>query len=550
MVNTNLIDFSDLVRRSQLVEPDQLGRIAHELELEVGRDQASQPDCLAAKLIEAGLLTTWQCENLLRGRHKGFFLKQYKLLDILGTGGMSHVYLAEHRLMLRRVAIKVLPKNRIADSSYLGRFHREAQAVAALDHRNIVRAYDVGQEQDIHFLVMEYVEGRDLQAIVRDDGPLECVQAVDYLRQAAEGLDHAHRVGLVHRDIKPANLLVDRQGIVKLLDLGLARFTGDERMSLTMLYDENVLGTADYLAPEQAVDSHTADGRADLYSLGCSLFYLLTSRPPFNEGTMAQRLVMHQKTPPPDLRRIRPDVPDDLAEICLRLMAKNPDHRYRTAREVAEVFGAWLAARGHAVDPERGTSLRRPGDSGKAKRAAAARSGGSSKTRRNSGRSLVKQATALDESVFPSDLPAAHSSPSVDTQSKRARSTLKASLDGSGSGSTAGPGGGPVNGSMSGSRSASSPRSGTRNGSTLESDARRRSLPVAQRLDEDVPPPLALAEEAAAGTSVAIDLAMPLSNKQSSVVRRPTVPAWLWLTVAAGGILTLALATLVVLLSR
>ena len=181
---------------------------------------------------------------------------------------MSNVYLAEHVLMQRRVAIKVLPKNRVNDTSYLARFHREMQAAAALDHHNIVRAYDVDKDGPNHFMVMEYVEGRDLQIVVKQDGPLPYARAVDYIRQAAEGLDHAHHAELIHRDIKPANLLVDPSNVVKVLDLGAGEFSGDDCASLTVAYDENVLGTADYPAPEQAVDSHGVDARADIYSLG------------------------------------------------------------------------------------------------------------------------------------------------------------------------------------------------------------------------------------------------------------------------------------------
>jgi serine/threonine-protein kinase len=351
MINSKVEDFADLVRRSGLVEPEQLERAILQLKEEIGAEQPDLADRLAARLVEAGLLTAWQSENLLRRRYKGFFLKgkQYKLLDHLGSGGMSHVYLAEHVLMQRRVAIKVLPKNRVKDSSYLARFHREAQAVAALDHRNIVRAYDVDHEEDVHFLVMEYVEGRDLQAIVRDSGPLDYARATEYVRQAAEGLEHAHRAGLIHRDVKPANLLVDRSGVVKLLDLGLARFTGEDQASLTVAYDENVLGTADYLAPEQAIDSHGVDARADIYSLGCSFYFLLTGHPPYPDGTLPQRLMMHHGAPPPDVRDERADAPEDLVEILKRMMAKKPAGRYQSAREVAEALAAWLKAHGHDV---------------------------------------------------------------------------------------------------------------------------------------------------------------------------------------------------------
>ncbi len=343
MAAVSVEGFLELALRSGLVEGDQLHKALVEIEQSCGGRLPDDPAALADKLVQAGLLTRWQSERLLEGRHKGFFLKRYRLLDHLGSGGMSNVYLAEHVLMHRRVAIKVLPKHRVADSSYLARFHREAQAAAALDHKNIVRAYDVDNEGDIHFLVMEYVEGRDLQQIVKQDGPLDYRTAADYIRQAAEGLEHAHQAGLIHRDVKPANLLVDRNNVVKLLDLGLARFTEEDRASLTVAYDENVLGTADYLAPEQAIDSHGVDARADIYSLGCSLYYALTGHPPFAEGTLPQRLVAHQKSPPPSIFKDRPDAPEDLVAICMRMMAKHPEDRYQSAAEVAQALSDWLA---------------------------------------------------------------------------------------------------------------------------------------------------------------------------------------------------------------
>lgn len=345
--------FLDLVRRSGLVDADRLKAALADIRREELREASDETDFLAGQLVESGLLTRWQCDKLLEGRHKGFFLGRYKLLDHLGTGGMSSVYLAEHVLMQRRVAIKVLPKSRVADTSYLARFHREAQAAAALDHRNIVRAYDVDNDGDVHYLVMEYVEGRDLQNIVKEDGPLDYAKAAEYLRQSAEGLAHAHEAGLIHRDVKPANLLIDHRGVVKVLDLGLARFTSEEdRASLTVAYDENVLGTADYLAPEQAIDSHGVDSRADIYSLGCSFFYVLTGHAPFPEGTLPQRLMKHQKEPPPPIRDERPDAPQDLVDICERMMAKKPDDRYQSMNEVAEALIGWLAAHGYLADIE------------------------------------------------------------------------------------------------------------------------------------------------------------------------------------------------------
>jgi eukaryotic-like serine/threonine-protein kinase len=350
MTKLKVESFLDLVRRSEVVERDQLNRVLLKLKEEAEGKPIHDTEFVAARLVETELLTRWQADRLLEGRHKGFFLGKYKLLNLLGSGGMSHVYLAEHVLMHRRVAIKVLPKQRVHDTSYLARFRREAEAVAALDHRNIVRAYDVDNVDDVHYLVMEYVEGRDLQAVVKEEGVLDYARAAEYIRQAAEGLEHAHRAGLIHRDVKPANLLVDHNSVVKLLDLGLARFTDEDRASLTVKYDENVLGTADYLAPEQAIDSHGVDARADIYSLGCSLYFLLSGHPPFPDGTLPQRLMMHQKTPPPDIRLKRPDAPEDLLEICTRMMAKRPVARYQSAQEVADALADWLRARGHSVD--------------------------------------------------------------------------------------------------------------------------------------------------------------------------------------------------------
>ena len=361
MARRKVDDFLDLVRRSGLVERDQLNRVLLRLKEEAGGGPITDTEFVGRRLVEAGLVTDWQCEKRLEGRHKGFFLGKYKLLDHLGTGGMSSVYLAEHVLMQRRVAIKVLPKARVQDATYLPRFQREARAAAALDHHNIVRAYDVDNEGDVHYLVMEYVQGRDLLVMVKEDGPLGYREAADYIRQAAEGLAHAHQAGLIHRDVKPGNLLVDPKGVVKLLDLGLARFTGEEYASLTLAHDENVLGTADYLAPEQAVDSHRVDARADIYSLGCSLYYVLTGHPPFPEGTLPQRLMMHQREMPPSIFEDRPDAPEDLVAICMGMMAKRPDDRPQSASEVVQLMADWLTAHGYAFDS--GSSI--GGSSGK-----------------------------------------------------------------------------------------------------------------------------------------------------------------------------------------
>ncbi|MEQ8210567.1 MAG: serine/threonine-protein kinase [Lacipirellulaceae bacterium] len=351
-------EFLDLVRRSKLVEAEALEQFLEGLAVKHGGKIPSTKEEQSAALVEAELLTQWQADKLLLGKHKGFMLGKYKLLNLLGRGGMSQVYLAEHMLMKRKVAIKVLPKNRVADSSYLDRFRIEARAAAKLDDPNIVRAYDIDQDGDTHYLVMEYVKGRDLHIVVKEDGPLKYELAADYIAQVARGLDHAHEMGLVHRDIKPANCLLDEKGTVKLLDMGLARLVGDEA-SLTLENNENVLGTADYLAPEQALNSHKADHRADIYSLGCTLYYLLTGHPPFPEGTISERLLKHQVEEAPSIANDRPDVPPSLVVICNRMMAKSADERYQTAGEVNEALSDWLADRGYDV----GDSGKRTGSS-------------------------------------------------------------------------------------------------------------------------------------------------------------------------------------------
>jgi serine/threonine-protein kinase len=342
--------FLDYVERSGLVEP---GALSKQLALLREKHSGALPDAetTASHLIDAGLLTSWHVEKLMDRKHRGYFLGRYKLLKHIGSGGMSSVYLAEHTLMHRQRAIKVLPKTKVNDSSYLDRFHREAQATAALDHPNIVRAYDLDNEDDQHYIVMEYIQGKDLNSIVKQEGPLPLELACNYIAQAAEGLSHAHEANLIHRDVKPANLLVDPKGVVKILDLGLALFSDSEEASLTVAHNENVLGTADYLAPEQAVNSHKVDHRADIYGLGCTLYFVLTGHPPFNDGTLAQRIAKHQTQMPDDIRKDRPECPRDLADICVKMMQKRPEKRYANMTDVAAALENWLTTHGYRYEP-------------------------------------------------------------------------------------------------------------------------------------------------------------------------------------------------------
>lgn len=343
-------DFLERAERSGLVAAEKLSQLLDELG---GRGvDVGDPQAVADALVGNETLTRWQADNLLQGKHKGFFLGSYRLLRPLGRGGMGTVYLAQHEMMRRRCAVKVLPQTQLHEgSSILGRFYVEAQAVAAMDHQNIVRAYDVNKETKdnkvIHYLVMEYVEGQDLQAIVQESGPLDYIKTADYLRQTANGLAHAHESRLVHRDIKPANLLVDKKGVVKILDLGLARLHDDSAQAgLTSAHNETVLGTADYLSPEQALNSHDVDHRTDLYSLGCTAYFMLTGHPPFPEGSVAQRLVAHQCKTPTPLLELRRDAPRDLVAIVEKMMAKDPDERYQSGAEISTALAGWLLEHG------------------------------------------------------------------------------------------------------------------------------------------------------------------------------------------------------------
>ena len=325
----------DLLQQSRLLSPEQLDDVRDSMLLT--NDVAKLLDMLVAR----GVLTEWQKTQLLAGR-TGFFIGNYVLLGLLGRGGMGSVFLGRHTTMNRRCAVKVVSKKVGKDPDSLDQFLTEARAIASLDHPNIVQAYDVDKENDHFYIVMEYVEGQSLEEIINIEGVLDCESAVDCIRQAAAGLAHAHSRNMVHCDIKPSNLLVNEQGVVKILDMGMARLVGESGISNSdSRSNEKILGTVDYMAPEQAVAAPNFDFRADVYSLGCTLFALLVGHPPFNEGTLTQRILKHQTQDPPSLRRFRQDVPVNLADICMKMMAKDPADRYQTAQEVVDVLSDW-----------------------------------------------------------------------------------------------------------------------------------------------------------------------------------------------------------------
>ncbi|HEV3436033.1 MAG TPA: serine/threonine-protein kinase [Gemmata sp.] len=337
-------EFLDLVRKSQLLQDNKLDDFVHQ-----HRSSGTLPqtlDQVASLLVREAHITFFQAKQLKLGRYKQFTIgSKYRLLELIGAGGMGAVYLCEHTLMRRLVALKVLPVEKLEDASNKERFYREARAVAALDHPNIVRAYDIDTYQKLHFLVMEYVDGTSLQEVVAryilDKKRFDPIRAAHYTAQSAVGMQHAHELGMVHRDIKPGNLLLDRTGVIKVLDMGLARFFNKQQDSVTEKYDHNcVLGTADYLAPEQAV-SNMVDIRADIYALGGTLYFMLTGQTPFPDGTIAAKLVAHQTREPRPVESFRSDVPAGLLAVLRKMMAKMPSDRYQDPIEVADALSEW-----------------------------------------------------------------------------------------------------------------------------------------------------------------------------------------------------------------
>ncbi|PQO44325.1 serine/threonine protein kinase [Blastopirellula marina] len=290
---------------------------------------------LAGLLLEANLLTRFQLRAIAHGRTRGLRLGRYLILDKIGEGGMGQVFKARHNRMDREVAIKVLPRDAMTKQNGLERFYQEVQVAALLRHGNIVTAYDADEAEGLHFFVMEYVDGRDLSSIVQRQGPLSLAKAVNYVMQAAQGLEYAHETGLVHRDIKPANLLLSRDGVVKILDMGIARMQSDaDTAGITQ--NGTIMGTIDFMAPEQAIDAKTVTPSADLYSLGCTLYYLLTARPPFEGDTMMAKLLAHREQSPPPLSVKRNDVPTDLEAIYQKCLAKQPADRYSSAAQLLQ----------------------------------------------------------------------------------------------------------------------------------------------------------------------------------------------------------------------
>ena len=349
--SASLDPFLELVAKSGLLPPERLVRFA--------APASPKPrDALAARLVADGLLTPYQARLLLNGWYRNFFIaEKYKILDLLGEGGMGRVYLCEQTVLERLVAVKQLQLDSEAIPGAAARFLREAVAVAALDHPNIARIHDADRCINGAFLVMEAVDGLNLHQLTARLGQLPVGRAAGLIRQAALGLQHAHERGLVHRDVKPGNLMVDRAGMVKVLDLGLARFFDASRNhDLTGRFDtRRALGTAEFMAPEQALNSSEVDTRADIYSLGGALYFLLLGRFPYEKGTALEKLHRHQTEPFDPVGPQRPEVPAGLVAVLDRMVAKRPEDRYQNPAAAAAALKPYASAPEPLTEAEHAT---------------------------------------------------------------------------------------------------------------------------------------------------------------------------------------------------
>ncbi len=267
-------------------------------------------------------------------------LEHFELLEFVGGGGMGRVFRARDTRLDRIVALKVLAPGQIGDGDALARFRNEAQSAARLNHDNVARVFHVGEDRGLNYIVFEYIEGVDLRALIHENGPLSLADAISYTLQVAEALAHAAGRDVVHRDIKPSNVLVTPSGRAKLIDMGLARLHRIDPVAADLTASGVTLGTFDYISPEQARDPRNVDVRSDIYSLGCTFFFMLAGRPPFPEGTVLQKLLQHQGDEPPDVRQFRSDTPDALVSVLRRMLAKDPRNRYPTATELLDELTA------------------------------------------------------------------------------------------------------------------------------------------------------------------------------------------------------------------
>lgn len=325
-------DFLDLLEKSGLLSSAQISRFAEKAGI-TDDDSAEES---ARRLVREKVLTPFQAERLLEGRYRGLVIDRYRVREVLGFGGMGCVFIAEDPQEQTKVALKVLSAEHTLDAGMLARMKLEAAAGMCLKHPNIIQTYRIGSTGAVHFLVMELVRGISLHELVALQGPMHWSAACDVGMQAARALHAAHSKGIVHRDIKPANFLIDNAGVARILDFGLALMDNveDDEFSLSMLFGHDCLGTPDYIAPEQSIDSRHVDGRADIYSLGAALYVAMTARLPFPEKTNKLKLEAQRNRVPRTVCEIKPDIPPAVGAIIARMMEKDPAKRFQSAAEV------------------------------------------------------------------------------------------------------------------------------------------------------------------------------------------------------------------------
>jgi serine/threonine protein kinase len=333
---------SSMLRRSSIASP--LPPLTPEEEADLINQQTVISKKPLAESDPLRTLTTREMGRMLAGHTLG----TYALSEFVGGGGMGAVFRATDMLLNRTVAIKVLAPSQARDEETLRRFKNEAQSAARLDHENIGRVYNVGEDQGWHYIIFEFIEGENLRDYVMRQGPLSLVDNLTLLTQLADALAHASSREVVHRDIKPSNVIITPEGRAKLVDMGLARLHQVDEDKEDLTASGVTLGTFDYISPEQARDPRLADVRSDIYSLGCTLYFMLTGRPPFPKGTVLQKLLSHQADMPPDPRLERADLPDSFIQILQTMMAKSPNDRYQSP----EALHADLRALGNAIGLE------------------------------------------------------------------------------------------------------------------------------------------------------------------------------------------------------
>ena len=352
---TALTRFLGTILKSELLTGSELRALLEE----APRDCSSDAALFANHLVQAGRLSCFQARKLLEGTSKGLVLGPYHVLTPIGKGGMSRVYCrADHRCGML-VALKVLrPKKEDEERRHRARFLREMELCQRVAHTHLAQTYEIGVNEGVYFIAMEFIPGKSLYRVVTDDGPLSVARAARLFAEVAQALDHAHERGLIHRDIKPSNILITTRDQAKLVDFGLAIMEGEAPSDHRVVGGRGyVVGTMDYIAPEQAQDATKVEPRSDIYSLGCTLYFALAGRPPFPGGTPLQKMLRHCNEDPIAITRLNPEVPAGFAALLKRMMAKQKEDRFGSARSLRRALRLWI---NHGV-PEGAQRVRRAG---------------------------------------------------------------------------------------------------------------------------------------------------------------------------------------------